>query len=367
MKTTDYFELIINKLLDKNNQTFTTILVCGLLLSLLLTPLLVISSLENNVLGLLKLVEVNNVYVVSQNSSGFSDSKLNFFNITIENAKAILPVLIIKGHYLENEIIIKGVTLDYIKLKNIYNIEENKFKNEEGIFVGNLFAKLFNISKGEILEIKINNDLHKFKVISIHYSNSEDDFALLINLNLLWSKKIYENKVSYYEILLKGNINGLVKKLEEKLGQRVKIIYNDNSKAIETIAEEPIKIILAWINLVYLISFLAGFTFTLSNTKNFKHDIEILTALGINHKDKIVLILSTSFIVAFLGTLVGIVLSFVITSSMLSFISGISNMKIEFKIDEMKILNLSLIYFTLLFLGYFVGLIFISKKTHRLR
>jgi ABC-type lipoprotein release transport system permease subunit len=362
LKLIDYFELVINKLLDRKNQTFATIILCGLFLSLLLIPLLIVTSLENNLIGILKLVETNNVYAVSQNSSAFFDSKLDFVNITLENAQTVLPVLVIKGYYLEHEITIKGITNEYIKTKNVQNIDENKFTSQNTTSIGSLFAKLFNITIGETVKIKINNSRYEFKVVSIHYSNSEDDYALLINLKSLWLKGIYKNKVSYYEIFLKEKrSNELEKKLEENLKQKIKIVYNDPSKTIEKISEEPIKIILTWINLIYLISFLAGFSFMLANSKNFKYDIGIFVALGLNIRERIILFLIISIILSFLSTIVGIVLSTVIASSMLTIISGFTNFRIELILDIAKILNLSTTYFIFLFLGYFIGMIIISR------
>jgi ABC-type lipoprotein release transport system permease subunit len=99
----------------------------------------------------------------------------------------------------------------------------------------------------------------------------------------------------------------------------------------------------------------------LANSKNFKYDIGIFVALGLDIRKRLILFLIISIILSFLSTIVGIVLSTVIASSMLTVISGITNFRIELILDIAKILNLSTTYFIFLFLGYFIGMIIISR------
>jgi len=330
------FYLAIKYLSDPRSKSWLFILTFSSLFFLLVTTALVIDNLESNLKRPITGNVPKTIFLLEKNSNSFYNSKLQYRDIYLNTTtiKIILPVLENEGYIVEKNksIKIKASTIDYFQYKN-YEIKGSFIKEKNETLIGNLLADMLNIKINDIIHVIFNENVYKLKITGIFKSNQIDDGILFIDIRLIWeTDNEYKEKVNYYEIILnvdnKNDFEKILKDLNDKIGNNVKVIYNDFSTTLNETLSFSENIIQFWSIFLYLGSFLTGFVFFSNIIKRIRKEISILYLIG---STKINLFLIINFIIIILiiiSAILSIAVSFIVTSILFKSLSVILQIKI---------------------------------------
>ena len=288
-------------------------------------------ELTSKILGINGHLKVQSIY-----SSGMKIDEEFKRSITNKTNK-ILTHEIVSGNGLlsyknySNGILIKGVDVNYFEERKIFKKKINKesllrFKNNEGILLGNKLRKKLKIKTGDYITILSAKSYEtflgnvprtaSFKVVGFFdVGMYEYDTSLVfMPIEILQKFLNYEKKIDYYEIVIddfeklsqvKEDINNISPKYYRVIDWRE--LNPSLFNAIE-VERNVMFIILMMIIIVAAFNLISSLMILVSTKKK---DIGILRVLGVSKPQLLKIFIINGFLIGLFGTILGLLIGLI--------------------------------------------------------
>ena len=288
-------------------------------------------ELTSKILGINGHLKVQSIY-----SSGMKIDEEFKRSITNKTNK-ILTHEIVSGNGLlsyknySNGILIKGVGVNYFEERKIFKKKINKesllrFKNNEGILLGNKLRKKLKIKTGDYITILSAKSYEtflgnvprtaSFKVVGFFdVGMYEYDTSLVfMPIEILQKFLNYEKKIDYYEIVIddfeklsqvKEDINNISPKYYRVIDWRE--LNPSLFNAIE-VERNVMFIILMMIKIVAAFNLISSLMILVSTKKK---DIGILRVLGVSKPQLLKIFIINGFLIGLFGTILGLLIGLI--------------------------------------------------------
>ncbi len=225
-------------------------------------------------------------------------------------------------------VLLKGVPAKFFEERDIFteNLSEktiNKFRNNEGILVGEKLKRKLGLTEGDYLNILSSKSYEtffgnlprsaNFKVIGFFDIGMYEYDTSLIFMPITTLQKFLNNnsKINHYEIIVNDfdNLNSVKLQIKQIIPKYLRVIdwRELNPSLFNAIEIERNVMFLILLLIIIVAAFnLISSLMILVSTK--KKDIGVLRVLGVSNFQLLKIFMINGFLIGFLGTVIGVVL-----------------------------------------------------------
>ena len=362
------FYLSKKKLYSRENKTFLAVLSIALLISIQVFSYAIINSLGAHFQNLLYPQSNNVFYLLNETATNFSNSIITLDNNSFEGipVEHIIPILTLQAEINNTEVELRASNASIVNFLGFQITGKKEIMNNE-IVIGSVLARLFNFKIGEQIEMKINKKRLQFIIVSFITSYTSFDYSIIIALDYIWKNfKELSNKISYAIIISKTDEQNLAYLLNEKFGNKFKIISNEKNEIIDKVFSGPIEVLNAWTIFLLIAIAILAFLFSVNNLRRTKNYLAILLSLGMTRKKIFLLILLEGISIGILGYLFGVSIGIIFASSFIKLISALTRIPLSLELNYAILFQNSSFTLVGLMLGYSASLILLRKEIMRI-
>ncbi len=287
-------------------------------------------ELTSKVLGInghLKIKSIFNEGIQNTDNFGKTISD-NFKNIKIHNIILSQGLMTYKGY--SNGILKKGVSSKYFEdreifTKKITDESLNKFRNNEGVLIGEKLRKKLGLKEGDFLTVLSPKNYEtfignvprsaNFKVIGFFdVGMYEYDTSLIFfPIEIMQKFLNYGKKIDHYEIMVENfeDISKIKEKIKISLPEYFRIVdwreLNPSLFNAIEVERNVMFIILLLIIIVAAFNLISSMMILVSTKEK---DIGVLRVIGVSKSQILKIFIINGFFIGFMGTVLGLVLGF---------------------------------------------------------
>jgi len=315
--------LLTFKMLFQKSGTPSSILAIALLVAILASMNSIINHINSQAEALSGLVNIGGTYVMlSKESSSITssevDAQLTRLLRSVTDVNYVLPQKIFKANLTTNNggetVLVRGVE-DIDLFFNLRGgcLDGAKAKGRGEACVGEILARIVFIDLGDQINLTINGEAHKVRVVGTFTTMTQSDSELIVPIEAAYNLTSSEGKASMIEFTLKADAEkDAIQNLVEFLPKDVRIIkIQQPKKFIQDMNAQTLSFLNLWSSAVYVVVVAASHVVATRLVTEASYDLAMLRALGSKRKLLFTSVLTYMITVALLGSILGLAMGIV--------------------------------------------------------